>query len=220
MNQSCRMTASSRTQSERVELLLRERGLVRAAEFRSEGISPTTISRMKERGDIVQLSRGLYQLAGAAPGVGSSLAEAAKLAPKGVVCLVSALAFHELTDTIPPRIWIAIGPKDWKPRVTQPLLQFVRFGGKVLKSGIEEHRIEGVTVRIYNPAKTVVDLFRYRQSEGRRFKRSPGLSLALEGMKEALRKRKATPAQIAKYAEEAGVWKVVRPYLDAMTTDG
>lgn len=214
------MQPKSKTQSERVEGILRERGLVRSAELRSEGISPTTISRMKERADIVQLSRGLYQLAGAVPGVGSSLAEAAKLAPKGVVCLVSALAFHELTDTIPSRVWIAIGSKDWKPTATQPPLQIVRFGGKVLNSGVEDHRIDGVTVRVYHPAKTVVDLFRYRQSEGKRYKRSTGLNLALEGMREALKQRKATPAQIAKYALEAGVWKVVRPYLEAMTANG
>jgi predicted transcriptional regulator of viral defense system len=214
------MQPDGATQSERVKGLLRQHGLVRSAEFRRAGISPTTISRMKERGDIVQLSRGLYQLAGAAPGVGSSLAEAAKLVPKGVVCLVSALAFHELTDTIPSRVWIAIGSKDWKPSVTQPLLQIVRFGGKVLQSGVEEHRIDGVTVRVYNPAKTVVDLFRYRHSEGTRYKRSPGLNLALEGLREALKQRKASPAQIANYAQEAGVWKVVRPYLEAMTANG
>ena len=86
---------------------------------------------------------------------------------------------------------------------------------KVLHSGIEAHKIEGVTVSIYSPAKTVVDLFRYRQSEGRRYSKSPGLNLALEGMKEALRQRKATPADIARYAIEAGNWKIIQPYLEA-----
>jgi predicted transcriptional regulator of viral defense system len=89
-----------------------------------------------------------------------SLAEAAKLVPRGVVCLTSALAFHELTDTIPSRVWMAIGANDRRPRAENPPLQFVRFGQKVLTSGINEHVIEGVRVRIYNPAKTVVDLFR------------------------------------------------------------
>jgi predicted transcriptional regulator of viral defense system len=95
----------------------------------------------------------------------------------------------------------------------------VRFNEKVLHSGVESHSIEGVGVHITNPAKTIVDLFRYRQSEGRRFSRSTGLNVALEGMKEALRQRKATPAQIARYAIEAGNWKVVEPYLDAMTVN-
>jgi predicted transcriptional regulator of viral defense system len=107
---------------------------------------------------------------GAAPcDANHSLAEAAKLVPKGVICLTSALAFHELTDTIPSRVWMAIGPKDRRPRADDPPLQFVRFGQKVLTPGIKEHLIEGVRVRIYSPAKTVVDLFRYRRSAGKRY---------------------------------------------------
>ena len=103
-----------------------------------------------------------------------ALAEAAKLVPKGVVCLTSALAFHELTDLIPRSVWIAIGPKDRRPAVTQPPLQIVRFRGKMLDEGAEKHVIEGVPVRIYNVAKTVVDLFRYRQTAGKRYRKSPG----------------------------------------------
>jgi hypothetical protein len=114
---------------------------------------------------------------------------------------------------------MAIGAKDRLPRTKHPPLQFVRFGRKVLTAGIEEHTIEGVRVRIYSPAKTVVDLFRYRRSAGKRFQKSPGLNLALEGLREALRLRKATPAQIARYANEAGVWKIVEPYLEAMTAN-
>ena len=114
---------------------------------------------------------------------------------------------------------MAIGPKDRRPRHSQPPLQIVRFRGKLLDHGIEAHAIEGVKVRIYDPAKTVVDLFRYRQSAGTRYKHSPGLNLALEGLREALRQRKATPAKIAEYATEAGIWKVVQPYLEAMTAN-
>jgi hypothetical protein len=95
----------------------------------------------------------------------------------------------------------------------------VRFSGKLFSDGIEEHTIGGVKVRIYNSAKTVVDLFRYRQSAGTRYKTSPGLTIALEGLREALRQRKATPAKIAEYASEAGIWKVVQPYLEAMTAN-
>lgn len=85
-----------------------------------------------------------------------SLAEAAKLVPKGVICLTSALAFHELTDTVPSRVWVAIGAKDRLPRIDRLQLQFVRSGQKVLATGIEEHVIEGIRVRIYSPAKTVI----------------------------------------------------------------
>lgn len=193
--------------------------MARLSEFRERGITAATLSRMTEKGLVLRLGRGLYQLADAELDAHHSLAEAAKLVPKGVICLTSALAFHGLTDTIPPRIWMAIGAKDRKPAIVSIPLKFVRFGEKVLRSGIEEQRIEGVPIRVYSPAKTVVDLFRYRQSEGRRYKDSPGLNLAIEGLREALNKRKATPAEIASFAEEAGVWKVVRPYLEAVSAD-
>lgn len=193
--------------------------MVRLAEFTRAGITAATVSRMTEKGLILKLSRGLYQLPDASLDANHSLAEAAKLVPKGVICLVSALAFHGLTDTIASRVWMAIGPKDWRPRAKQPPLQFVRFGDKVLRPGVEQHLVESVPVRIYNPAKTVADLFRYRQSQGRRYQKSPGLNLALEGLREALRQRKATPSEIARYAVEGGIWRVVEPYLEAMTAN-
>jgi predicted transcriptional regulator of viral defense system len=199
--------------------ILQKEGMVRLSEFREAGITATTVARMKEKGLVLQLSRGLYQLADASFDTHHTLAEAAKLVPKGIVCLTSALSFHGLTDTIPPRVWMAISPKDRLPRIETPPLQFVRFGEKVLTSGIKDHMIEGVRVRVYNPAKTVVDLFRYRRSAGKRYQKSPGLNLALEGLREALRQRKATPAEIARHANEAGMWKVVEPYLEAMTAN-
>lgn len=213
------MPSVTKTQQERAIVLLKMQGMVRLSEFKEAGITAATVSRMKEKGLVLQLSRGLYQLADASFDTHHTLAEAAKLVPKGVICLTSALAFHDLTDTIPPRVWMAISPKDRLPRIAAPALQFVRFGEKVLTSGIKEHMIEGVRVRIYNPAKTVVDLFRYRRSAGKRYRKSPGLNLALEGLREALRQRKATPAEIARYANEAGIWKVVEPYLEAMTAN-
>ena len=207
------------TQQDRAISLLKQRGMARSSELARAGITGATISRMREKGLVLQLGRGLYQLPDALVDADHSLAEAAKRVPKGVVCLVSALAFHGLTDAIPARVWMAIGPKDRRPRIESPLLQIVRFGGNALRIGIQEHAIEQIPVRIYNPAKTVVDLFRYRQSAGRRYQKSPGLNLALEGLREALRQRKATPAEIARYANEAGIWKVVQPYLAAMITN-
>lgn len=213
------MAIQTDRQQDKALRLLRAQGMARLSEFTKVGVTAATVSRMKGKGLIVQLSRGLYQLPDAATDANHSFAEAAKLVPKGVICLTSALAFHELTDAIPPRVWMAIGPKDRRPRVENPPLQFVRFGDKVLHAGIKEHMIEGVRVRIYNPAKTIVDLFRYRRNAGRRYQKSPGLNLALEGLREALRQRKATPAEIARYANEAGLWKVVQPYLEAMTAN-
>jgi predicted transcriptional regulator of viral defense system len=213
------MTSGAQTQQERALSLLQRQGMVRLSEFSKTGVTRTTVARMREKGLILQLGRGLYQLPNASMDTNHSLAEVAKLVPKGIVCLGSALAFHQLTDTIPRSVWIAIGPKDRRPALKQPSLQIVRFGEKVLRPGVEVHPIEGVPVQIYDPAKTIVDLFRYRQSAGRRYKKSPGLNLALEGLREALRQRKATPAKIAEYANEAGIWKVIQPYLEAMTAN-
>ncbi len=194
--------------------------MARRSELVDVGITAATLSRMERQGLIVRLARGLYQLPDASLDANHSLAEAAKLVPKGVVCLVSALAFHELTDAVPARVWLAIGPKDRRPKKSHPPLQFVRFSEKLLRSGVEEHIIEGVRVRVTDPARTVVDLFRYRQRAGKRYQQSPGLNLALEGLREALRLRKASPSEIARYADEARLWKVVQPYLEAMTANG
>lgn len=214
------MTKQPETQQDRALALLKDRGIARLSELGAAGITPATVARMKKKGLITQLGRGLYQLPDAPIDTHHSLAEAAKRVPKGVVALTSALAFHELTDTIPSRVWMAIGPKHRQPLQTNPPMQLVHFKPDRLAEGIETHIIEGVPVRIFNPAKTVVDLFRYRRSAGTRYRHSTGLNLALEGLREALRTRKAKPSEIADFARKAGVWKAMEPYMEAMTANG
>jgi predicted transcriptional regulator of viral defense system len=131
------MATLTPTQEQRAISLLRERGIVRPSELSKLGITAATLSRMSKRGIVHRLGRGLYQLADADLDANHSLAEVAKRVPKGVICLASALAFHELTDTIPSRVWIAIGAKDRRPSVDYPPLQVVRFGDKVLHAGLE-----------------------------------------------------------------------------------
>jgi hypothetical protein len=206
-------------QQDKAISLLQQHGMARLSEFIYAGITAATVSRMEKKGLIIQLSRGLYQLPDAPLDANHSLAEAAKLVPKGVVCLASALAFHELTDHIPSRVWMAIGFKVWLPRISRPPMQFVRFPPKALAPGIDDHMIEGVQVPIYRPAKTIVDLFRYHHLAARRYPQSGNISLAIGGLKEGLRLRKATPAEIARYATEVGAWKIVQPYLEALTVD-
>jgi predicted transcriptional regulator of viral defense system len=207
-------------QEDRATTLLEERGMARLSEFIKAGITATTISRMEQKGLVNQLSRGLYQLPDAPLDGNHSLAVAAKLVPNGVICHDSALAFHELTDRIPPFVWMAIGPRDWRPTITQPRIQIMRFGPKVFGKGIEHHTIENVPVSIYSPAKTIVDLFKSATHQKAFYNSSTGFALATQGMKEALRIRKATPADIAKFAVEAGIWvKVVQPRLEALTVD-
>jgi predicted transcriptional regulator of viral defense system len=207
-------------QEDRATALLRERGMARLSEFIEQGITATTISRMERKGASTQLGRGLYRLPDAPLDANHSLAEAAKLVPNGVICLDSALAFHELTDRIPASVWVGIGARDWRPKIDRPRIQIVRFGPKVFDKGIETHIIERVPVRIYSPAKTIVDLFRHCQRQKVWYGSAPGLTQATLGMKEALRLRKTTPADIARYAIEAGIWeKVVQPRLEALTVD-
>ena len=187
-------------------------GIVRLAELRSVGVTAATVSRMERDGEVIRLARGLYQLPDAPLEAGHSLAEAAKRLPKGIVCLVSALAFHGLTDQVPKKVWLAIGKKDWAPRSDGMPIRAVRFTESLLAESVETHMIESVPVKVFGVAKTVADCFRHRNKIG--------LSVAIEGLQEALRQRKATPAEIAHQAEHGGVSPVIRPYLEALTANG
>jgi predicted transcriptional regulator of viral defense system len=154
------------TQRSRALALLKRRGMTRLAEFGEAGITATTVSRMAQAGEVVRLARGLYQLPDAALDPQQSLAEAARLVPMGVICLASALAFHGLTDQMPPKVWIAIGRKDWRPRVTYPPIRVARFPDDLLHRGVERKKIVGTPVPVFGVAKTVADLFRYRRTVG------------------------------------------------------
>lgn len=199
------------TQRDQGLALLKRRGIARLTELRAAGVTATTVSRMERAGEVVRLARGLYQLTDAGLDPHQSLAEAARLVPKGVICLASALAFHGLTDQMPPKVWIAIGRKDWRPRITYPPLRVARYSEEQLRRGVERKKIAGTIVPVFGVAKTVADLFRYR--------RTVGELLAVEGLRQALRQRKATPAQLAREAQAAGVWRTMQPYLLALTSD-
>jgi predicted transcriptional regulator of viral defense system len=142
------------------------------------------------------------------PGEHYSLAEAAKKVPKGVICLLSALNFHNLTTEIPFEVWMTIDVKAWMPKSDAIPLRIVRFSKEALTAGIEEHIVEGVKVRIYNPAKTVADCFKFRNKIG--------LDTALESLRECWRQKRCTIDQIWKYAGICRVANVMRPYLDSL----
>lgn len=206
------MPQSDLTQTERVIAHLRRQGIARLSELKSLGVTAASVSRMVAAGSIIRLSRGLYQLPDATIDSHQSLAEATKRVPRGVVCLTSALAFHDLTDHVPARVWLAIGQKAWRPTVDYPPIEFVYLSPQQISDGVEIHSIGQVDVPIFNPVKTIVDLFRYR--------RRLGLNVALEGMREALRQERCTPAEIAGQARKSRVWKHLQPYLEAMTSSG
>lgn len=204
------MTRSNPTQIDQVIEHLKAHGMARLSELKAIGVTAATVSRMEKSGALIRLSRGLYQLPDAVVDTNHSLAEAAKRVPRGVVCLTSALAFHDLTDQIPARVWMAIGQKDWRPQIEYPPIEFVYFSPQQMSDGVIYHRIEQIDVPIFSPVKTIVDIFRYR--------RKLGLNVAIEGMKEGLQKRVVTPAEIAEQARTARVWKALRPYLEALTS--
>jgi predicted transcriptional regulator of viral defense system len=206
------MVELQKSHKERVIALLADRGMARLAELKATGATAAAVSRLERDGRILRLSRGLYHLADAPTEAHHALAEASKLVPRGVICLTSALAFHDLTDRMPARVWMAITRADRAPRTAQPPLRFVRFPPRRLAEGITAHRIEGVAVPITDLTYTVVDMFRYRSVIG--------LPLAIEGLKEALRTRRVTPAELARVATGERAWGVMRPYLEALAHDG
>ena len=185
--------------------------MVRLSEFGEAGITATTVSRMERAGEVVRLARGLYQLPDAALDAQQSLAEEARLVPKGVICLASALALHGLNDQMPPKVWIAIGRKAWRPRLAYPPIRIARFSDELLGRGVERRKIAGTSVPVFSVARTVADLFRYR--------RTVGDALAIAGLRGALRRRKATVSEIAREADAAGVWAAMEPYVMALTSD-
>lgn len=184
---------------------------MRLSELKDAGVHYQTVARLADAGVLLRVGRGLYQLPDAELSPSHSLAEAAKAVPKGVICLLSALQFHELTLQMPSRVWIAIGRGGWRPRVQYPPLQVVRFGEKAMALGVERHVIDKVETPIFDPAKTIVDCFRYRKEVG--------LDVALEGLRNGIRRRKAHVDTIVTYARKLRIWTVIRPYLDATLAD-
>ncbi|MFT3789934.1 MAG: type IV toxin-antitoxin system AbiEi family antitoxin domain-containing protein [Rudaea sp.] len=184
---------------------------MRLKDFAARNIGPETLARLVREGIVVRPARGLYRLADQSADARRTLAEAAVLVPKGVVCLVSALQFHGLTLQMPSSVWMAIERTAWRPRIDYPPIRFVRFTGSALTEGIERHRIEGVAVAITDPARTVVDCFRYRAKVG--------IDVAMEGLRESLRRRKATSDQLWRYATKARIWPTMKPYVEAVAND-
>lgn len=192
--------------------MLERNAVVRAGELRDAGIASETISRAVKAGAIERVARGLYQRPDAPIDVAHALAETAKRIPKGVIAMLSALAFHGLTDQMPRKVWVAIGPGDWSPVPSYPPTRIVRLSEKYLHQGIEHHVISGVKVQIYSVPKTLADLFRNSKLVDR--------SVAVEGLRATLDQRKATPGAIAEAAMAGGAWRIMRPYLEALTFNG
>lgn len=190
--------------------LLRKGGMLRLKDFIAEGIGPETIAGLVRDKAVMRPARGLYQLPIAPGHAAHALAQATILVPRGIICLISALQFHELTLQTPSAVWMAIERTAWRPKIDFPPIRFVRFSTQALSNGVARHRIEKIDVQITTPPRTVVDCFRYRNKIG--------LDVALEALRDGLRNRRFTPKDLWPLASEARVWSVMRPYVEAMVT--
>jgi len=188
--------------------IVNREGTIRARDLNAYGIERVYLKRMSDRGLIEHVGRGLYSLPNAAPTENHTIAEVAKRVPRGVVCLLSALKFHGLTTQLPFEIWCAIEEKARRPRIDRPMMHFVRFSGLAFEAGVEEHKIEGVTVKIYSPAKTVADCFKYRNKIG--------IDIAIEALRECRRQRKCSNDELWHYAKICRVANVMKPYLEVI----
>jgi predicted transcriptional regulator of viral defense system len=183
-------------------------GIVRSRDIEAIGLPREYLVRLHRKGKLNRPSRGIYTLPDANVTERHSYAEVAKRVPEGAICLLSALAFHEMTTQSPASVWIALGKGARTPALVSPSLRIVRLSGASLIRGIEDHTIEGVPVRVYSAAKTVADCFKFRNKLG--------LDIAIEALKDCLRQKKASVNEIYRYAKVCRVSNVIRPYMEAV----
>lgn len=200
---------SKTSKSNRVLSIVRKSGILRSRDLADHDIPRTYLQRLEEQGLLVKEARGLYKLADAKITEQHSLAEACKRVPHAVVALLSALQFHKLTTQAPSEVWLAINRKARAPREGGQPLRLVRMSGKALTEGVEQHLIEGVTVNVYKPAKTVADCFKYRHKIG--------LDVALEALRDYRQKYRSGMDELYRFAKICRVERVMRPYLEALT---
>ena len=184
-------------------------GILRPRDLRTQGHSVAYLQRLVAKGRLVKLGRGQYALPDREPTEHDSLAVTAKRYPGTVVCLLSALRFHELTTQSPRAIWLAVEGSKLAPADTPATLQVVRMSGPSFHAGITTHLLGRVPVRIYDPAKTVADCFKFRNRVGP--------DVAVEALRDCLAHRRATPAQLWSFAEICRVRTIMRPYLEALS---
>lgn len=188
--------------------VIRQIGIARPRDLEARGVSRTMLYRLVKQGRVRRQGRGIYIAATHRLTAAHSLAEVARRVPAGVVCLLSALRFHDLTTQSPAEIWIALPEKARRPRFEGPRLRIARFSGKALTEGVERHRVEGIDLRVYSPAKTVADCFKYRNKVG--------IDVAVEALRDFTRKHRGGADELARFARICRVSRVMQPYLDAM----
>jgi predicted transcriptional regulator of viral defense system len=191
-----------------VELFRQHGGGLRMSEALRLGISRKALYAMRDAGVIEPVTRGTYRLASLEPLAHPDLVAVAMRVPQGVLCLISALSFHELTTQVPHTIAVALERGTRKPRLDYPPTRFFWFSGPAFSEGIETHKLDGVAVRVYDPEKTLVDCFRYRNQLG--------MDVVLEALRLWRERRKKKLDVLLKRARMRHVERAMRPYLEAM----
>ncbi|HXQ33096.1 MAG TPA: type IV toxin-antitoxin system AbiEi family antitoxin domain-containing protein [Anaerolineales bacterium] len=187
---------------------VRKGGILRPQDLQRKGLPSDYLWRLHKQGKLEKVGRGLYAVQGAELSEHQTVVQAALRVPHGVVCLLSALRFHDFTTQSTFEVWMAIDVKARAPKEEIIPLRIVRFSGKALTAGVETHTIEGAAVKVYNPAKTVADCFKYRNKIG--------LDVAIEALRECWRKKLATSDELWRYAKVCRVARVMRPYLESV----
>lgn len=188
--------------------LAQKQGIVRSSDLVKQGIPRITLTRMVAKGQLENVGRGLYCLPDSEFSEKESLAMIAIRVPQAVFCLLTALQIHELTTQLPRKVWIAMPEGSHTPQIKYPPVKMIKYTGEAYSEGIEIIETDNVMLRVYNPAKTVVDCFKHRNKIG--------LDVAIEALKEVYTKKKATPDEIWFYAKICRVANVMRPYLEAI----
>lgn len=183
-------------------------GILRTVQALREGIHPSTLYAMRDSGALEMVSRGVYRLAGSSPLGNPDLVTVATRIPGGVICLISALAFHDLTTQVPHEVHIALSRGAEEPRLEYPPIATYRFTGDAFTEGVEIHELDRVGVRIYNPEKTLADCFKFRNKIG--------LDTAVEALRFYREQQDFKVDAILHYGAICRVTKIIRPYLEAL----
>ena len=199
------------THSRRVLDLLRQRSVLRPSDLDAIGAPRVILTRMTAKGQLEKTARGLYRLPDNPGTEHEGLTAVAVRAPQAVFCLLTALQFHELTTQLPRQVWIAMPRGSHVPKIAWPPVKMVQFTGNAFSEGIEAVERDHVRLRVYCVAKTIADCFKHRNKIG--------LDVALEALKDARKRNKATADDLWRYAKVCRVANVMRPYLESLEHD-
>ncbi len=197
-----------RRSEELVDFFKDNNGIARFSAILKAGFHPDSLKILEREKKVEKIARGIYRLANYDFGEYPDLVLVSLQAPRGVICLISALSFHEATVEIPKYVDIAIPRGSHAYRVKYPPVRFYHFDSKAWKAGVEEHEIEGYKIKVYNLAKTIVDCFKFRNKIG--------INVARESLKVAIIEKNIKPIEIMKYAKICRVDNIIKPILEAI----